>query len=84
MHISNVCRDRARGNGSKLKEHRFALDIRKSFPWRVMRQWNKSPRKAVDAPSLEVFQARMGGALGNLIWWVATLPMAVGLQPNRL
>ena len=34
-------------------------------------------REAVDAPSsLEVFKARLDGALGSLIQWVATLPMA--------
>jgi len=27
------------------------------------------PRKAVDAPSLEVFKARLDGALGSLVWY---------------
>jgi len=27
------------------------------------------PKKAVDAPYLEVLKARLDGALGNLIWW---------------
>ena len=36
--------------------------------------------QAVDAPSLEVFQARLDGALDSLIQWVATLPMTVGLE----
>ena len=27
------------------------------------------PRKAVDAPSLEVFKARLDGALGSLGWY---------------
>jgi len=27
----------------------------------------------VDAPFLEVFKARLDGALGSLIWWVVTL-----------
>ncbi|EOB00325.1 hypothetical protein Anapl_16553, partial [Anas platyrhynchos] len=30
------------------------------------------------APSLEVFKARLDGALGNLGWWEASLPMARG------
>jgi len=43
---------------------------------RVVRRWHRLPRKAVDAPSLEVFKARLDGALGSLVCWVATLPMA--------
>ena len=29
--------------------------------------WNGLPRDVVDAPSLEVFKARLDGALGNLV-----------------
>ena len=59
---------RTRGHGFKLKEGRFRLDIRKKFfPMRVVRQWNRLPREAVDAPSLEVFKARLDGALSNLV-----------------
>ena len=38
------------------------------------------PKEVVDAPSLEVFRARLDGALGSLIWWEATLPTAWGLE----
>ncbi|KFZ56298.1 hypothetical protein N321_03417, partial [Antrostomus carolinensis] len=52
----------------KLKEGRFRLDIRKKFfPVRVVRHWNRLPKEAVDAPSLEVFEARLDKALSNLI-----------------
>jgi len=34
---------------------------------RVVRYWNRLPREAVDAPSLEVFKARLDGALGSLV-----------------
>ncbi|KFW61227.1 hypothetical protein AS28_11571, partial [Pygoscelis adeliae] len=55
-------------NGFKLKEGRFILDIRKKFfTARVVRHWNRLPREAVDAPSLEAFKARLDEALSNLI-----------------
>ncbi|KFO56804.1 hypothetical protein N302_08242, partial [Corvus brachyrhynchos] len=55
-------------NGFKLKESRFRLDIRKEFfTVRVVRNWNRLPREVVDAPSLQIFKARLDGALSNLV-----------------
>jgi len=46
------------------------LDVRgKFFTERVVRCWNSLPRGAVDAPSLEVFEVRLDGALGSLVWY---------------
>jgi len=46
---------RMSGNGFKLKESTFRLYIRKKFfTVRAVRQWNRLPREAVDALSLEV------------------------------
>ncbi|KFR17580.1 hypothetical protein N306_13353, partial [Opisthocomus hoazin] len=55
-------------NGSKLKEGRFRLDIRKKFfTMRVVKHWNRLSREAVATPSLEVLKARLDGALSNLV-----------------
>jgi len=66
--FTRVCSDRTRGNGSKRKEGRFRLDIRKKFfTMRVVRHWQRLLREAAAARSLAVFKARLGGALSNLI-----------------
>ena len=66
--FTSVCSDRTRGNGCKLKEGRFRLDIKKKFfTMRVVKHWNRLPREAVDVPSLEVFKAGLDGALSNLV-----------------
>jgi len=66
--FSRVCGDRTVGNGFKIKEGRFRLDIRKkSFRVRVLRHWNSLPRDAVDALSLETVKMKLDKALSNLI-----------------
>ena len=57
-----------RGIWFKLKEGRFTLDVwKKFFIVRVVRHWNRLPREAVDAPSLDGLKARLDGALGSLV-----------------
>jgi len=38
------------------------------------------PKQVADAPSLEAFKARLDAALGILVWWLATLHVAGGVE----
>lgn len=49
---------------------KFRLDPRKKFfIVKVVRYWNRLPRKAVAVLSLEVLKAGLDGALSNLVNW---------------
>jgi len=63
-----ACSDRTTCNGFKLEDISFRLGRRKTFfMMGVVRPWNRLPREAVNAPSLEVLRARLDGALSNLV-----------------
>jgi len=82
--FSVVPSNRTGGNGHKLKQRKFHLNMRKNFfTLRVMEHWNRLPREVVGSPSLEIFRTLLDAVLCSLLW-VTLLRQGVGLgDPQR-
>lgn len=66
--FSLVTSNRTPGNGMKLGQRKFRLDIRRRiFTEKVVGNWKKLPREGGTAPSLEEFKKHLVNKLSHMV-----------------
>ena len=50
----------------------------------MARPWHRLPREAVGALSREVLEARLDGALSNVVWWKVSVARAGEVERGDL
>lgn len=83
------------GNGTKLCQGNFRVDMKKSLcTMRLVKEWNRLPREVADVPCLSVLKRHLNNALNNMPKLLdgpeESLPKElfynitkVSMQPNR-
>ena len=78
--VLGTSEDEQRGFLHHMNDCTDEIVLETSIIQRVVTHWNRLPKEAVDAPSLEAFKAKLDVALGSLVWWLVTLHITGGVE----